>query len=99
MEETVKQLITDENGYWETTLCSGQYFVKVDDSKLPNNFVLGENDQEIQIVEEEDTSLDFTVLDERNFLQKYWPWILLAVGILGSIGIVALDTRRKKEYI
>ncbi len=99
MEETVKQLITDENGYWETTLCSGQYFVKVDDSKLPNNFVLGENDQEIQIEEEEDTSLDFTVLDERNFLQKYWPWILLAVGILGSIGIVALDTKRKKEYI
>lgn len=99
MEETVKQIVSDENGYWETTLCSGDYYISVDDSKLPNNYVLGENDKEISLEEDKDSTLNFEVLDERNFLQKYWPWILLAVGILGSIGIVAVDTRRKKEYI
>lgn len=99
MEETVKQIVSDENGYWETTLCIGDYYISIDDSKLPNNYVLGENDQLISVEEEKDSTLNFEVLDERNFLQKYWPWILLALGVLGSIGIVVLDTRRKKEYI
>lgn len=99
MEETVKQIVSDENGYWETTLCSGDYYISVDDSKLPNNYVLEEDTLGVQVEEDKDSTLNFEVLDERNFLQKYWPWILLAVGILGSIGIVTLDTRRKKEYI
>ena len=99
MEETVKQIVSDENGYWETTLCIGDYYISIDDSKLPNNYVLGENDQQISVEEEKDSTLNFEVLDERNFLQKYWPWILLALGVLGSIGIVVLDTRRKKEYV
>lgn len=99
MEETVKQIVSDENGYWETTLCSGDYYISVDDSKLPNNYVLEEDTLGVQVEEDKDSTLNFEVLDERNFLQKYWPWILLAVGILGSIGIVAVDTRRKKEYI
>lgn len=99
MEETVKQIVSDENGYWETTLCIGDYYISIDDSKLPNNYVLGENDQQISVEQEKDSTLNFEVLDERNFLQKYWPWILLALGVLGSIGIVVLDTRRKKEYI
>ncbi len=97
-EETIKNIKTDDNGYWETTLCSGRYFVEADKGNLPNNFDIQENVLGIDVQAEEDTTLDFTVTDERNFLQKYWLWLLVALTLVGGIGILVSDSKKKKSY-
>ncbi len=97
-EETVKELTSDENGYWETTLCTGEYFVEIDESKLPDNFNIEENTLGVEIVENEDVTIDFAILDERNFLQKYWIWILVILGLVTVSGILLFGQNKKKTF-
>lgn len=97
-EETVKELTSDENGYWETTLCTGEYFVEIDESKLPDNFNIEENTLGVEIVENEDVTIDFAILDERNFLQKYWIWILVILGLVTLSGILLFGQNKKKTF-
>jgi len=99
-KRTIKDLSTNKQGYWEIELCIGKYFVEIDRSTLPKNTDLADNILEV-ILTTNDTeySLDIGVNDTRNFLQKYWPWILLAVVLLGSIAIVVLESRRKRKNL
>jgi len=93
---SITQSTTDKEGYWETELCQGKYFVEVDRSTLPKNTDIEENIIGIELVNSEDFNLDIPIQDERTCLQKYWPWILLLVVLIGTTIIVIVDRRKRK---
>jgi hypothetical protein len=93
---SITQSTTDKEGYWETELCQGKYFVEVDRSSLPKNTDIEENIIEIELINSEDFFLDIPIQDERTCLQKYWPWIILLVGLIGTTIIVIADRRKRK---
>lgn len=96
-DTTIAELRTDENGYWETMACEGQYFVEVDLESLPNNTELESNVKAVTIAADtNEANVDFGVYDTRNFLEKYWPWIVLGILALGLIGTVIVGNRRRK---
>lgn len=96
-QTTIAEIKTDENGYWETYACEGEYFVEVDLESLPNNTSLDSNTKVITISNNtNDVTVDFGIQDTRNFLQKNWPWMLLGLSLLGVISFVVLDTRKQR---
>ena len=92
---TIKELTTNEDGYWEVMLCPGEYFVEVDRNTLPNNTDLADNIKEVVLGEsDEQYNLDIGVDDTRNFWEMYWPLILLAVLLLLSALYLILKRRK-----
>ncbi|MDD2270526.1 MAG: SdrD B-like domain-containing protein, partial [Candidatus Dojkabacteria bacterium] len=94
-EITIAQLKTDENGYWESEVCPGDYSIEIDQESLPKNLkteeVLSVN------VEDQEITLDISATDTRNFWQKYWYIILLVAALL--ITTVYIVATRKKEEV
>ncbi|MFA5623183.1 MAG: hypothetical protein WC981_03065 [Candidatus Dojkabacteria bacterium] len=94
-KETIKDLITDEQGYWELKLCQGKYFIEVDRATLPNSTDIQDNILEAVLAQSTtEYKLDIGVEDTRNFWEIYWPWILLAILFLLSALYLILKRRR-----
>ena len=95
--EVEKELITDENGYWESELCTGKYTVNVKEDTLPTNMSV-ENDLSFD-VSDEDSSVTFNIelSDERGFWQK--NWYLVVGGLVVIVAVYVTVINRKKEII
>jgi hypothetical protein len=96
-EVTVADTQTDENGYWETNLCQGEYTLEIDTEDLPENLVLA---QTHEIVIDEDTQeyqLNLGASDSRSFLQKYWYIVLIGAGILLTVIYLILSKGKKQQ--
>jgi hypothetical protein len=96
-EVTVADIQTDENGYWETNLCQGEYTLEIDTEDLPENLVLA---QTHEIVIDEDTQeyqLNLGASDSRSFLQKYWYIVLIGAGILLTVIYLILSKGKKQQ--
>lgn len=94
---TTVDLTTDDQGYWETYICPGEYFIEINRTTLPENIDTEDNITEVVLAANVDElEIDIPVYDTRNFLEKYWPWIVLGVLALGLIGTVIMGNRRRK---
>lgn len=97
-EETIEKVKTDEEGYWETKVCEGEYFIEINTESLPNNTSLDSNVKSVSITADTtESTIDFGITDTRNFIQKYWPWLLLGVVSVGLISFLFVTNRNKKE--
>ena len=94
---TIFKLETDENGYWETILCPGEYSIEIDQETLPNNL---ETPEVLSLtVEEEDEEVEFNIsaTDPRNFWQRYWYIILILVALLFTTSYLIITGSRKEQ--
>jgi hypothetical protein len=99
-KRTIKDLTTDEQGYWEIELCAGKYFVEIDRDTLPNNTDLADNILDVTLTANDtEYTLDIGVNDTRNFWELYWPWILLAILILLSVLYLILKRRKVSKLL
>lgn len=96
-EMTVVELQTDEQGYWETELCPGEYSIEIDQETLPNNLETPEVLSLTVEEEDEEIELNISATDSRNFWQKYWYLILLGIGVLLTTVYLILSKDRQKE--
>lgn len=88
---TIEDVKTNSDGYWEVYACAGVYFVEVNRDSLPNDTELFENIFEVELTSsDQEYILEIPILDTRNIWEKYWYWILLAIGGLGTIAIVGI---------
>ncbi|MDD3475088.1 MAG: SdrD B-like domain-containing protein, partial [Candidatus Dojkabacteria bacterium] len=96
---TIDTFETDENGYWESEICPGEYTMEIDQDDLPKN-VESPDIIDLQVADNlvEPMELNIAATDTRNFWQKYWYLILIAGAVIVTIGYVAV-TGRKKEII
>ena len=94
-----KTLTTNSEGYWETYVCNGEYKISVNSEDLPKNYDLETEDVlGVSITDTTDeANININVVDNRNFLQKNWIWILLAVSGLTLTGYLVIASR-KDQY-
>ncbi|KUK76747.1 MAG: Conserved repeat domain protein, partial [candidate division WS6 bacterium 34_10] len=94
---TIDTLETDENGYWETKLCSGSYTMEIDQENLPKNVETSET-IELQVEDNLTEPMEFNIpaTDTRNFWQKNWYWILIATAVVITIGYMAVKNNKEE---
>ncbi|MCD4811743.1 hypothetical protein K8R14_04030 [bacterium] len=95
-EITVKEITTDENGYWETYLCPGDYNISVDSENLPKNIDIGDVLAVTVSEDQDETQFDIAGIDTRNFWQKYW-YILLIILALGVTTTYVILSNKQEE--
>jgi hypothetical protein len=96
-EITLDNFETDENGYWETQICPGEYKMEIDQETLPKNISSSET-IDLQVADNLVEPMEFNIaaVDTRNFWQKYWYLILIASAVIVTIGYVAASSRKKE---
>jgi hypothetical protein len=94
---TIDTLETDENGYWETKLCSGKYTMEIDQENLPKNVETSET-IELQVEDNLTEPMEFNIpaTDTRNFWQKNWYWILITTAVVITIGYMAVKNNKEE---
>lgn len=99
-QRTIKDLVTNEDGYWKVDLCQGTYFVELNRNTLPKNTDISQNIKKV-ILNTADTEyrVDFGVEDTRNFWELYWQWILLAILLLLSALYMILKRRKVFKWL
>ncbi|MCD4756457.1 hypothetical protein K8R20_02485, partial [bacterium] len=95
-EITVKEITTDQDGYWETYLCPGDYNISVDQEDLPNNIDVEEVLSVTVSEDDDETQFNIAGIDSRNFWQKYWYIILIVLALATTTTYVILSNRRKE---
>lgn len=98
-EEIVKELITNEEGEWKTTLCAGKYLVSIDTTSIPENYKLnGDSTIQIDVLEGDTKGVEqsFLLTESKTFLQKYWWILLLAILVVTSI-VIAGSKKDEKQ--
>ena len=97
-QKTIKDLTTNNEGYWEIMLCNGTYYIEIDRNSLPENTDVTNNISEVVLGSNiEKYSLDIPVNDTRNIWEKYWPFIILAILLILLIIYLLLKNRKKKK--
>jgi hypothetical protein len=77
---TIEKTKTNNAGYWEALLCSGNYFIEIDRGTLPTNTDITENIIAFTLgVEDVEYQLDIGLDDNRGFGEKNLLWIILAI--------------------
>jgi|GEM_PF-1571113 len=94
--KTAEEVKTDEKGYWETQLCSGNYNIVVKKDTLPKNIEVSEVLSLTVSDNEEETIFNIQALDTRNFWQKYWYLIAIGLAVI-AIGYVSIKNSKKEE--
>ncbi len=96
-KKTIKDITTNKEGYWEITLCSGNYFIETDRNSLPKNTDIEDNISEVTLgTDIQEYNLNIPVNDTRNFWQKYWYLIVGGLAII-VIGYTSIKNRKKEE--
>jgi uncharacterized repeat protein (TIGR01451 family) len=76
--ELVDERITDENGYWESELCPGEYEIVIIEEDIPEGFALveGENNKIVSLSNESD-NVDITI--EVEDVDQGLNWLLICL--------------------
>lgn len=95
-EKFVTTAKTDENGYWETELCAGNYKAKVDKEDLPENTEIAEEELSLSVEENKDTGeVNFKI---KKVSSKFnWLWCLIPLLILFLLVTLFILLSRKEE--
>ncbi len=97
--ETVATARTDENGYWETEVCPGNYTVRVT-SELPDSSQLIDSDEiEIEVKEDQGTGdINFRLKENKGFFKDFnFLWCLIPLVLLLLAVLVSQLTSRKEK--
>lgn len=81
-DELVKTVTTDDKGYWEVSLCPGEYTTQVE----------GAEDQTV-VLGASDTTLDVSVKEPTNWLLI----VLIGLAVLILLGVIVDRSKKKKE--
>ncbi len=81
-DELVKTVTTDDKGYWEVSLCPGEYTTQVE----------GAEDQTV-VLGASDTTLDISVKEPTNWLLI----VLIGLAVLILLGVIVDRSKKKKE--
>jgi hypothetical protein len=97
-EITIDTLTTNEEGYWETTLCPGDYYMAIDQETLPENLKTSDV-IEVQIADDLTEPVEFNIsaTDMRNFWQKYWYIVLIVGALLFTTAYIIITGSRKEQ--
>jgi len=89
---------TDENGYWETKVCPGEYEVEIDKDDLPSGAeVKGDDVLKITVdLDEETNDIDFLIEDDGLFAGLKWWYCVIPLLILLLLGGGYFVTRRRE---
>jgi hypothetical protein len=93
----VAEVETDEDGYWEAEVCPGSYKVEVEEDDVPDDAVLGQTDQDIEVEEDEDLEdVSFGAEETRNSMSWIW-WALIILLIVAIAAILLYIVGKDRE--
>lgn len=81
----VKRVTTNSIGFWETDLCNGSYFIRIDTEDIPSNYYLGGEDNFGFDVNNDLDDVNFAIYTSANTGFNWWIVILFLL-VLGLIG-------------
>ncbi|MBN1618038.1 hypothetical protein JW887_01690 [Candidatus Dojkabacteria bacterium] len=96
----VDEVNTDTDGYWETEVCHGNYWVEVDTSTLPDNVdVDGDSKVEVKVSKDDEKNITFEVKDSDNksWFNAWYCLIPLLLLVAAGIGYVVLTNSKKED--
>jgi hypothetical protein len=91
-EEPLSIVKTDENGYWEAEVCSGEYTVKINEETAPDKYEVPEA-RVLGVTDEEANEINFGFVRNRSIL-RFWWIALIGVVFAAVLGLLA---KRKEE--
>lgn len=87
---------TNEDGYWETSVCPGKYTVRLSEQDIPEGYVLGE-EQKITVTDRDELAdINLGLINEKQSNMNLW-WILLIVLVLAVLVMIFLSLFRKEK--
>jgi len=82
--KVVEEVTTDENGYWESSVCADKYTVSIDEETVDDKYDVKGVKTEVDLTDEDKSvDLDLAVVESKT-LMDYW-WILLIIIAIPSI--------------
>jgi len=98
-EVEVVKVKTNSIGYWETNLCAGMYFIRINNQDLPDNTYTGGSDTfGFTVINQEDKSnVNFAVYSSITAGFNWWLILLIILLILLAGGGYAAYTTRKRN--
>jgi len=89
---------TDENGYWESEVCAGDYQVKIISDLPDKSELINSGKIEINVVEGKDTGdINFKLKTKQNILEKFNYLLCLIPLVIVILAVVVYQLSTKKE--